>query len=260
MIDNRSIQHFLAQAGFYKDIVDGTYGSRSEKAARAYLLAGGHEDAQLWPPARCKVAVQQALMAAAGIHVGPIDGLVGPTFRYAIEAWQNLLRDQDPGAPVISHQRDVWPRQSGVTSFYGAPEQNQTMLKTPYPMKLSWDLSQEIHRFSIHAKVAKSAGTVLAKTLDHYGIDGIRKLRLDRFGGCLNKRPMRGSTARPSMHSWGIAIDFDPDRNEFRWGRDRAHFARAAYKPFLDFWEEEGWVSLGRERNFDWMHIQAARL
>lgn len=25
-------------------------------------------------------------------------------------------------------------------------------------------------------------------------------------------------------------------------------------------WEEEGWVSLGRQRNYDRMHVQAAKL
>ena len=70
---------------------------------------------------------------------------------------------------------------------------------------------------------------------------------------------MRGGT-RLSTHAWGIAIDWDPERNQLKWGRDRAAFADAAYEPWWQAWESEGWVSLGRERNFDWMHVQAARL
>ena len=70
---------------------------------------------------------------------------------------------------------------------------------------------------------------------------------------------MRGGT-QYSMHSWGIAIDFDPERNQLNWGRDRARLAAADCVPFWDIWEAEGWVSLGRARNFDWMHVQAARL
>jgi hypothetical protein len=171
-----------------------------------------------------------------------------------------MSRERDPQASAIVHQPTVWPRQSGVADYFGPPANSQVMLGLPYPMKLAWDSGQEIHRFSIHAKVAESAGRVFGQTLGHYGIERIRHLRLDRFGGCFNVRPMRGSASRPSMHSWGIAIDFDPERNQLRWGRDRAHFARADYKPFLDFWEAEGWISLGRERNYDWMHVQAARL
>ncbi|MCH7410937.1 hypothetical protein MM239_16125 [Belliella sp. DSM 111904] len=62
------------------------------------------------------------------------------------------------------------------------------------------------------------------------------------------------------MHSWGIAIDFDPSNNQLKWGRDMATFAGPEYHAWWDIWESEGWVSLGRLRNFDWMHVQAASL
>ena len=42
--------------------------------------------------------------------------------------------------------------------------------------------------------------------------------------------------------------------------RDRARFARPAYAPFWRLWAEEGWLSLGHARDFDWRHVQAARL
>lgn len=259
MIDNRSIQDFLAKAGYYNHTVDGDWGQNSDKAARAFLIANGKPEAATWMFSRCKIAVQQSLMQSVGIEVGPIDGLVGPTFRFAMETWQNRARDVVLSTEAVAHQPTVWPRQQDVPSFYGAPGSSQTMLQLPYPMVLAWDLGVQIHRFSIHSKVADSARRALSRTLDHYGIDGVKELRLDRFGGCLNQRAMRGGNTM-SMHSWGIAIDFDPDRNQLRWGRDRAYMARQAYQPFLDFWEAEGWISLGRERNFDWMHVQAARL
>jgi hypothetical protein len=132
------------------------------------------------------------------------------------------------------------------------------MLTLPYPMRLAWDRAVVIRRFSLHEKVRESAGQALLKILNHYGLEAIRQLGLDLFGGCLNQRKMRGGRAR-SMHSWGIAIDFDPEHNQLRWGRDRARLASAACQEFLDIWEQNGWISLGRERNFDWMHVQAAR-
>ena len=100
---------------------------------------------------------------------------------------------------------------------------------------------------------------MLTQVRDRYGEERIRELRLDRWGGCLNVRPKRVGTEW-STHSWGIAIDFDPDQNQLRWGRDRAVFAQPEYEPWWEVWEKEGWVSLGRSSNFDWMHIQAARL
>ena len=44
----------------------------------------------------------------------------------------------------------------------------------------------------------------------------IHRLRLDVWGGCLNVRKMRGGT-RNSMHSWGIALDYDPQNNQLKW-------------------------------------------
>jgi hypothetical protein len=55
-------------------------------------------------------------------------------------------------------------------------------------------------------------------------------------------------------------LDFDPSRNKLKWGRDKANLARPEYDAWWEAWETEGWLSLGRERNFDWMHIQAVKL
>ena len=70
---------------------------------------------------------------------------------------------------------------------------------------------------------------------------------------------MRGGSAW-SIHSWGAAVDLDPDNNQLRWGKNKASFAKPAYENFWKIVENEGWVSLGRERNYDWMHFQAAKL
>jgi hypothetical protein len=70
---------------------------------------------------------------------------------------------------------------------------------------------------------------------------------------------MRGSS-RMSTHAWAIAIDWDPDNNQLQWGRDRATLARPEYRDWWEIWEREGWLSLGRVKNYDWMHIQAAKL
>lgn len=152
-----------------------------------------------------------------------------------------------------------WPTQANVEAFFGPPAQNQVMFATPYPMRLAWDTGTIVNRFQCHAKVVDAFSRIFTQTLMHYGIDQIRELRLDLFGGCFNHRPMRGGT-QLSMHSWGIAIDLDPERNQLNWNRSRAAFARPEYEPFWGFVEKQGLVSLGRERDFDWMHFQAARL
>lgn len=165
-----------------------------------------------------------------------------------------------------------WPRQRDVSSFFGPVGKNQTMLHPPFPMVLAWDTSVPVTRFSIHKKCHDSAMRVFNRIKAHYSPEDIVQHGFNLFGGCLNVRRMRGGRSY-SMHSWGIAIDFDPARNRFRWGYDpvkdkhdewgkngKPYLARKECDPFWKFWEEEGWTSLGRSRNFDWMHVQAADL
>jgi hypothetical protein len=126
-------------------------------------------------------------------------------------------------------------------------------------MVLAWDLESKVSKITCHEKVHDSLKRIFTNVLDHYGIDTITELRLDRFGGCLNVRKMRGGSSW-SIHSWGAAIDIDPDRNQLKWGKDRAFLARPEYEPFWKIVEAEGGISLGRLRNYDYMHFQFATL
>ena len=49
-------------------------------------------------------------------------------------------------------------------------------------------------------------------------------------------------------------------KNRLNWHQDKALFAQPEYDKWWEIWEDEGWVSLGRVRDFDWMHVQAVRL
>ena len=70
---------------------------------------------------------------------------------------------------------------------------------------------------------------------------------------------MRGGSSW-SMHSWGIAVDIDPDRNQLNMNRKEATLAKPVYDKFWQFVYDEGAISLGIERDYDWMHFQFARL
>lgn len=152
-----------------------------------------------------------------------------------------------------------WPRQSECARFYGRPGAGHTTIVCPWPLRLAWDQKTVVTRFTIHEKCAESALRALERVKDHYGVEKIQELRLDLWGGCYNNRPMRGGSAL-SMHAYACAIDWDPDRNQLKWDRRKAGFAKPVYDAWWKAWEDEGWVSLGRARDFDWMHVQAARL
>lgn len=156
----------------------------------------------------------------------------------------------------------AWPRQADVRAFYGEPGNpacTAGIADLPFPMRIAWDTNSIIRRFRCHSKVEKSFETIFQQTLAHYGEAKIKALGLDLFGGCYNLRQMRGGKAW-SMHSWGIAIDLDPSNNQLKWNKTKARFARPDYEPFWRIVEAQGAVSLGRARDFDWMHFQFARL
>lgn len=155
-----------------------------------------------------------------------------------------------------------WPKQdyAAMVKYYGPVGENQTSLILPYPMYLAWDKNTIVKKLTCHEDVHDSLKNIFVKTLDHYGLERIKELRLDSFGGCLNVRKMRGGNSW-SIHSWGAAVDLDPDRNQLKWGRDKAAFAKPEYDKFWQIViDDEKWVSLGRSRNYDWMHFQAANL
>lgn len=267
-----NLQKHLKSKGLYKGALDGIWGRQTEHAVTDLLETRRGKLAFNWRFAvtqRNVTAAWQLICAEAGFNPGSIDGYVGPSTRHAIEELKYVdyigkplpvWRDDDdqPELPVTIPNH--WPVERDVEKFYGKIGANQTLLTVPYAHHLSWSETSPVKRFSIHEKCHDSALRVLNRVLDHYGPSRIAELSLGSFSGCLNPRLKRGSKTQWSMHSWGIAIDYDEAHNQLKWGRDRARFAKPDYDVWWKLWEEEGWLSLGRAKNYDWMHVQAARL
>jgi hypothetical protein len=267
------VQSRLAIAGLYGGALDGVYGARTAAAIDALFLARPYvrEGWRNWPAQRRVVAAAQTFCMLDGIEVGAIDGLIGPQTRHAFEIQEARKRgiegEEDWRDAETSgadpRRRSIWPVQSqrDMEKFFGPVGANQATLALPdgYPMRIAWDLQNPVRRFSCHEKIHDASRRVLVRVLDHYGPTRISELGLDLFGGCLNVRRMRGGSAW-SVHAWGAAIDFDPERNQLKWNKTRARLARPEYERWWALWEAEGFISLGRARDFDWMHVQAARL
>lgn len=269
----RILQEYLKKKGLYAGKIDGDRGPKTHAAAAALLDARKGElagDPAGWSDKRKAVAAYQLHITEEGIDVGAIDGLWGTRTDAGHEALEEkrefgqplLWRDETPGTA----NPHGWPAdgagQSALIAFYGQPGNAQCTagkVTCPWPLKLDWDRSVVVTRISCHEKVAASLQRVLEAVAAKYAGDEIEALGLDIYGGCFNKRKKRGGSTW-STHAWGVALDFDPSRNRLKWGRDRARFARPEYDAWWDCWEAEGWLSLGRARNFDWMHVQAVKL
>lgn len=145
-----------------------------------------------------------------------------------------------------------------ATQIYGQPNQQGsylTTIKLPYPMRLAWDKKTKVSTMLCHKLVADDFSKVFADLLSHYGYERIVELGIDLFGGCFNFRQMRGGSDY-SRHSWGIAIDLDTERNLLHETKATARFARPEYKPMIDIFYKHGFLSLGVEKNYDWMHFE----
>ena len=145
-----------------------------------------------------------------------------------------------------------------ITQIYGKPNQQGsylTTIKLPYPMRLAWDKKTKVNTMRCHKLVANEFTNVFNELLAHYGYEKIVELGIDIFGGCFNFRAMRGGSDY-SRHSWGIAIDLHPERNQLKETSKTARFARPEYKDMIDIFYKHGFISLGREKNYDWMHFE----
>jgi hypothetical protein len=272
-MDVRALQAALNKRGITPPLdVDGISGKKTSAAVDALLTQAKVKFAN-WADARRIIAAEQAIYKEAAIEVGAIDGLVGEQTRYARAVWDARQSGDPAKVKAVESWRDLeenkpkpsgnaaakWPTQSGCQAFYGAPGSNQVMLTLPFPQRIAWEPTKTVTRVSCHAKCKDAFYRVWKNTLDHYGHDEIKRLRLDMFGGLLNVRKMRGGSAW-SMHAWGIAWDVDPDRNQLKWTTKLATLDDAPYRKFWEIVEAEGGVSLGRLRDYDWMHFQFARL
>lgn len=159
-----------------------------------------------------------------------------------------------------------------ILTKYGQPGDNSklTTITLPYPMKLAWAPTQVVTKITCHKLIAQPLIKVFSELLQAYGLDEIKRLGLDLFGGCVNVRPKRGTEKRYaqliaqgkiteayqllSRHAWGIAIDLDPARNGLRVKKPLAQFSKPEYKKMREIFYSNGFIGYGPEKDYDYMH------
>ena len=264
------IQSQLSLKGLYHGKIDGINGRNTLKGINSALKASSAQlpqDWTAWSNKRKTIAFLQLSCQDKQIDAGEIDGLYGPQTESAAELLIGLV---NTGAlprgfadiiPVNVNPHE-FPLESYETlvAHYGEPcKANLISVPCPWPLRLDWNLAKKTHKISVHESLSDSLGEILQKIFEIYQLQGIKQLGLDRYGGSYNCRKKRGSTSSWSTHAWGISIDWFPLRNKLRWDSTRASLAHPDLDEWWAIWEQQGWLSLGRKEDRDWMHVQAAK-
>lgn len=268
--DIRLIQNYLTTEQLYSGLING---KRDTDTNAAVKLALGRRISKLpegwsdWSSSRKAVAYLQLLCHEQTIDAGTIDGLYGPqteTASYQLKVYYTsgvLPRGFGDIVPIRANPHEFpVENQADLISYYGSPgEISLVQIPCPWRLSLDWDLEKTTSKITIHEKLGDSLTSILEKIYLAYGQNRIKEYGLDRYGGSYNHRKKRGSLFAWSTHAWGIAIDWYPSRNKLKWDHEMASLSHPDLDEWWMIWEEEGWLSLGRTENRDWMHVQAAK-
>ncbi|RYG40879.1 M15 family peptidase [bacterium] len=151
---------------------------------------------------------------------------------------------------------------------------NLVVIDLPFAMRASWDLNgKPITRVQIHKLAADDLRAIFTAIWTHarlevkrrHGFDTktsaeydalslqwLRDHNLDILGGTYNFRQIRGGSGL-SMHSYGIAVDIDPEHNAL------GDTSPAMPKWVVEIFEAKGWLWGGKfAGRKDGQHFQRA--
>ena len=147
-----------------------------------------------------------------------------------------------------------WPKNDdeSMTRFYGRAGDETNLVSFSFPFRMYYD-RLPVAKSRCHKKVKDSLIRILIDIEERHGNDSNILLAAQTYGGIYNFRQMRGGS-RPSKHSWGCAIDLDPDDNG-----NKTSWPQNATMPFeiIEAFAREGWTSAGAFWGRDAMHFEA---
>jgi hypothetical protein len=109
-----------------------------------------------------------------------------------------------------------------IRALYGDPDRNHdavldldwaraslAVITLPYPMRLSWQPTTYVQRVQCHRLIGPALIDALQEIGAAHPPEYLHAAGLDFWGGCFNFRAARGQD-KLSTHSWGIAVDINP--------------------------------------------------
>ena len=163
---------------------------------------------------------------------------------------KKLYPHEDPES-LNKFYGDPHGRNGGVSaSWY---KENIVFYQPAYPIFFSVN-GQRLTRFAVHKKCLKSFETAFGKVAKLWTPEQIQSRRVNICGGVYGYRLERGGN-KLSTHSWGIAIDMDPENNPFpkKWNAKKG-----INQEFVAIMEKHGFWWRGEDGDIDPMHFQCA--
>lgn len=183
-----------------------------------------------------------------------VDGIAGKNTWAAIAKALGVSTTATTSSSTLPTQAQV----RAGTSIFGKAgvESNLVNIKPPYTL---YYCGKALSTIRVHKLIADRVQAALKEILAHYGIEKIKQLGLDQYSGCYNYRKSTNGSSM-SMHAWGIALDFAAEKNTYSMKKPNASLSKPECEMWWKIWEKHGAVSLGRQCNYDWMHLQFAKL
>jgi hypothetical protein len=209
--------------------------------------------------------IQTMINEHTGKKVLVVDSAFGPATDAALHKLVYGVYPKKPkktnGSIITKPARPEWTKHlpRGTVQkkkYFGNPGDNLVRMTFPYKMYYAGKLVKTT-RVNIQAKDRFEA--VFKKLLAHYGQAELDRLRISDYGGLVNIRRIRGGTAW-SSHAFGAAIDLGAAYNRMGQHADTALFASSTdYQAMFNIFYSEGFISLGLEHGYDFMHLSLER-
>jgi hypothetical protein len=183
-------------------------------------------------------------------------------------AYTALLKTIYPPFPLIYSGTILNVNQSLVNANTGVTETvKMSDLTYDYPTntwknssgtKYKNKASLTVLKLKVHKDVHDSLINAFTQIKAAYGMEQVWNLGINTSSGTYVPRYKRGGNTL-SLHSWGVAIDLLAGLNPLNGPNSKspkAQFSKPEYAKFISIMEQNGWLSLGKNSNYDWMHFQ----
>jgi len=154
-----------------------------------------------------------------------------------------------------------------INHVYGNPDRNEDgildrtwfdrnieVIELAFPLRKSWALDELVYRIQCHRLVSLEIKEILSEIGAWRGGAYLDQRGYNVWGGCFNFRFAKGNPKALSTHSWGIAVDLNPELAPF----GEPDHEQPTF--IIEIFKSHGWISGADwpEPYTDGMHFQRA--